>query len=370
MKMPLQAKHLQEIIHWSNEEYYKKMVEEITDYAIFLLDPEGIIRTWNKGAERIKGYTPEEIIGQHFRIFYTHTDRKKGLPEKMLQQAVMFDKTNLEGWRVRKDGTTFWANTVITALHDKNGTIIGFTKITKDLTDQKLIQDVRQLAQKNKELEQLVYITSHDLQEPLSSITGFADILEQNYEKQLDEDGNKYLHYLTQSCAHMSNLIKALLDYSLIGRERMLERVDCNKLVSEVTGNLNHAIRENNAKIIIGELPTLDANFVELELLFQNLIGNAIKFRKKDISPEITIKVSKQKNAWEFSIRDNGIGMDEKFQEKIFNIFQRLHNKSEFEGTGIGLAHCKKIVSLYGGKIWVKSTPGEGSTFCFTLPCD
>jgi light-regulated signal transduction histidine kinase (bacteriophytochrome) len=168
----------------------------------------------------------------------------------------------------------------------------------------------------------------------------------------------------------MSNLIKALLDYSLIGRERKLERVDCNQLVSEVTGNLYHAIHENSAKIIVGELPKLDANFIELELLFQNLIGNAIKFRKTDISPEITIKASKRNDVWEFSIHDNGIGIDEKFQEKIFNIFQRLHNKSEFEGTGIGLAHCKKIVSLYGGNIWVESTPGEGSTFHFTLPCD
>ncbi|HKI47566.1 MAG TPA: ATP-binding protein, partial [Balneolales bacterium] len=276
----------------------------------------------------------------------------------------------MEGWRVRKDGTTFWANIVITALHDNTGNNIGFTKITKDLTDRKLMEDVRQLAQKNKELEQLVYITSHDLQEPLSSITGFANILEQYYKGQLDEDGRKYLHYLTQSCAHMSNLIKALLDYSLIGRERKLERVDCNQLVSEVTGNLYHAIHENSAKIIVGELPKLDANFIELELLFQNLIGNAIKFRKKDISPEITIKASKRNDVWEFSIHDNGIGIDEKFQEKIFNIFQRLHNKSEFEGTGIGLAHCKKIVSLYGGNIWVESTPGEGSTFHFTLPCD
>ena len=370
MKMPLQAKHLQEIIHRSNEEYYKKMVEEITDYAIFLLDPEGLVRTWNKGAERIKGYTPEEIIGQHFRIFYTQHDKKKGLPEKLLRQAVKFGKTSLEGWRVRKDGTTFCASIVITALHDKNDHIIGFTKITKDLTDRKLIEDVRQLAQKNKELEQLVYITSHDLQEPLSSITGFANILEQNYGEQLDEEGNKYLHYLTQSCSHMSTLIKALLDYSLIGRERKLERVNCNKLVSQVTDNLYHAIHENNARIIVGELPTLDANSVELELLFQNLIGNAIKFRREDTSTEIIIRASKQKDVWEFSIRDNGIGIDEQFQEKIFNIFQRLHNKSEFEGTGIGLAHCKKIVSLYGGKIWVESTPGEGSTFHFTLPCD
>ena len=370
MKMPLQAKHLQEIIHRSNEEYYRKMVEEITDYAIFLLDPEGIVRTWNKGAEHIKGYSSEEIIGHHFRIFYTYTDRKKGLPEKLLQRAVTFGKTNMEGWRVKKDGTTFWANTVITALHDNNNKIIGFTKITKDLTDRKLIEDVRQLAQKNKELEQLVYITSHDLQEPLSSITGFADILKQNYEEQLDEEGGKYVHYLIQSCSHMSKLIKALLDYSLIGRERKLERVDCNQLVSEVTENLYHTIHKNDARIIVEKLPKLDANYVELEMLFQNLIGNAIKFRKMDTAPEIIIKASKEKNVWKFSIHDNGIGIDEKFQERIFNIFQRLHSKSAFEGTGIGLAHCKKIVSLYGGKIWAESTPGKGSTFHFTIPCD
>ena len=368
--MPEQTEQLQKIIYWSNEEYYRKMVEEIAEYAIFLLDPKGIIRTWNMGAERIKGYTSEEIIGQHFRIFYTHTDRKKGLPEKLLQQAIRFGKIDSEGWRVRKDGSTFWASIVITAIHDDTGNIIGFTKLTKDLTDRKLVEDVRQLAQKNKELEQMVYITSHDLQEPLSSITGFANLLEQNYEELLDEEGCRYLHYLTESCTRMSKLIKALLDYSLIGRERKLEQVDCNRLISEVSDNLYHTIHENNATILFDNLPTIDANAVELELLFQNLIGNAIKFHKNDVPPEITIKASKQQNVWKFSVSDNGIGIEEKFQEKIFNIFQRLHNKSEFDGTGIGLAHCKKIVSLYGGKIWVESVPGRGSTFHFTLPGD
>ena len=362
------AHNLQEIIFRSGEDYYKKMVEEIVDYAIFLLDENGIIRTWNKGAERIKGYTSEEIIGTHFRIFYTQTDCERGIPEKLLHEAIKYGRTHTEGWRVRKDGSTFWASIVITALHDDANNVIGFTKITKDLTDRKLIEDVRQLDQKNKELEQLVYITSHDLKEPLSSITGFARILERLYKERLDENGAKYLHYITESCHRMNDLIKALLDYSLIGRQRKLEEVNCNNVVNDVLENLYSAIHKTDAKITVSDLPVLKANTVELELLFQNLIGNAIKFHRKDISPNISVKAYRKDDAWEFVVSDNGIGIDDKFKERIFHIFQRLHGKKEFEGMGIGLSYCKKIVNLYGGQIWVESNPDHGSTFHFTIP--
>jgi len=166
----------------------------------------------------------------------------------------------------------------------------------------------------------------------------------------------------------MSNLIKSLLDYSLIGRERKLEKVDCNKLVDAVVMDLSESIKENKAIVTIKDLPVLNANSVELELLFQNLIANAIKFRRKDVTPNITVKAEKNDDKWEFIVSDNGIGIDEKYLEKIFNIFQRLHTRSEFEGTGIGLSHCKKIVSLYGGEIWVESQTNHGSTFHFTIP--
>lgn len=351
-----------------SEERYHKMVEEVVDYAIFSLSKDGIVKNWNQGAERIKGYSEDEIVGRNFRIFYTDEDLRKNLPKKNLINAAKHGKITTEGWRVRKDGSTFWASVVITALHDHEGNVIGFSKITKDLTDRKLIDDVRQLAQKNKELEQLVYITSHDLQEPLSSIKGFANILEHQYQGQLDDDADKYLHYMTESCTRMSNLIKSLLDYSLIGRERKLEKIDCNELVDTVVTDLSESIKAHQAKITIDDLPVLNANSVELELLFQNLIANAIKFRRKDVSPNITVKAKKYDDKWEFSVSDNGIGIDEKYREKIFNIFQRLHTRSEFEGTGIGLSHCKKIVSLYGGEIWVDSHPNQGSTFHFTIP--
>ncbi len=356
-----------EELHRSQERYHK-MVEEVVDYAIFSLNKDGIIKSWNRGAERIKGYSEEEIIGKNFRIFYIEEDLRNNLPKKNLINAAKAGKITTEGWRVRKDGSTFWASVVITALHDKEGNVIGFSKVTKDLTDRKLLDDVRQLAQKNKELEQLVYITSHDLQEPLSSISGFANILEHHYKNKLDENADKYLHYITESCNRMSNLIKALLDYSLIGRQRKLEKVDCNQLVSDVLKDLSSSIETVNADITVENLPALNANSVELELLFQNLIGNAIKFRRKDVQPKITVSASEINGAWKFSISDNGIGIDEKFSEKIFNIFQRLHTRSEFDGTGIGLSHCKKIVRLYGGDIWVESQPDHGSIFHFTIP--
>lgn len=363
--LKLQQKN--EEIRRSKEQYYK-MVDEIEDYAIFMIDPHGFVKSWNRGAERIKGYTKEEIAGEHFSIFYTGEDRAKQIPQNNLAEAARNGKLSTEGWRIRKDGGAFWASVVITALHDDAGNIIGYSKITKDLTDKKLVEDVRQLAQKNKELEQLVYTISHDLQEPLSSITGFARMLEKHYRGQLDENADKYLHYITESCSRMSELIKALLNYSLIGRKRKLEKVNCNKLVRDVIKDLYSSISKSNANITIGYLPVLDANSVELKLLFQNLIANAIKFRREGIDPRIHVDACKIKNGWEFTISDNGVGIDSKFSEKIFDIFQRLHSKNEFEGTGIGLSHCKKIVGLYGGDIWVESQVDKGSTFHFTIP--
>jgi light-regulated signal transduction histidine kinase (bacteriophytochrome) len=166
----------------------------------------------------------------------------------------------------------------------------------------------------------------------------------------------------------MSVLVKDLLDYSLLGKESVKTIVDCNKIAEAVLGDLGESIKGSSAKLTIQELPTINGYETELRLLFQNLIENAIKYQKPDMVPEIQISVKNHEKEWLFSIKDNGIGIDQKHYEKIFIIFQRLHNRNEFEGTGIGLAHCKKVVEMHGGKIWVESTPGSGSTFMFTIP--
>lgn len=228
----------------------------------------------------------------------------------------------------------------------------------------------RQLKEKNIELEQFAYIASHDLQEPLRTISGFVELLRKQYEGKFDQRADKYLTYIFEASDRMRVLIKDLLDYSRIGNEKELEQVDCDKILHNVLADLGIAINESGADIQYELLPTINGYATEIKQLFQNLITNAIKFRKKGTTPDINISVQKDQENWEFAFKDNGIGIEEKYNEKIFLIFQRLHNNKEYSGSGIGLSYCKKIVDLHKGKIWLKSEPGKGSTFYFTIPLD
>jgi len=220
----------------------------------------------------------------------------------------------------------------------------------------------------NKELEQFAYVASHDLQEPLRNITNYVELLEKQSKAALDKDSGHFLEVIVRSADRMKTLIRELLNFSRIGESQMFEKVDCNKILNEVLGDLDFAIQQNKAVITNDKLPNIKGNQLEIRQLFQNLISNAIKFRKIEIDPKIEILFKERKNEWEFSISDNGIGIEEEHLNKIFLLFQRLHSETEYPGTGIGLATCKKIVESNGGKIWVNSKKGFGSTFYFTLP--
>jgi PAS domain S-box-containing protein len=226
----------------------------------------------------------------------------------------------------------------------------------------------KELAFRVSELEQFSYVSNHDLQEPLRTLIQFTQLLNEKCAGMLDEDGEKYIEFISKSAMRMKVLVKDLLDYSLLGKESVKTIVDCNKIVKVVLGDLEDSTKGRCANLTVQELPTFNGYETELRLLFQNLVGNAIKYQKPDTVPEINISAESHEKDWLFSIRDNGIGIDKKYNDKIFIIFQRLHNRSDFEGTGIGLAHCKKIVEMHGGKIWVESTPGQGSVFMFTIP--
>ncbi|QNF35710.1 GHKL domain-containing protein [Adhaeribacter swui] len=232
----------------------------------------------------------------------------------------------------------------------------------------KMEQLIETLKDKNHELEQFAFITSHDLQEPLRTITTVVADLEQQNKGDMDEMTSIYLGFLSQSAVRMRALITGLLEYSRLGKDKLLEKVDCNIILQECLADLRTYIQENQAIITSSPLPELPAYGLELKLLFQNLISNAIKFRKKNISPQIRITALQDNNYWVFSVADNGIGIDARFQEKIFVIFHRLHSRTAYEGTGIGLAHCRKIVELHRGKIWVEPNPEGGSIFRFKLP--
>lgn len=225
-----------------------------------------------------------------------------------------------------------------------------------------------ELMRKNEELEQFAYVASHDLQEPLRTINDFVELVQNKYKGKLDEKGDQYLTFIAEASTRMQTLITDLLEFSSIGSDKVLSPVDCNKIVSEVLADLGAAIRESGASIEADVLPVIMGYPMEMKSLFQNLVMNALKFRRKDITPRITIRAVLIGREWLFSIEDNGIGIAKEHYERIFVIFQRLHVRNMYVGSGIGLAHCKKIVELHQGRIWLDSEPGKGTIFYFTIP--
>ncbi|MCW3090565.1 MAG: response regulator receiver protein [Ferruginibacter sp.] len=221
---------------------------------------------------------------------------------------------------------------------------------------------------KNKELEQFAYVASHDLQEPLRTTAGFAELLLQQYKGKIDAKADKYLGFIYDASIRMKVLITDLLDFSKLGAEAQFKQINCNQLLKSMLEDIMAAVSEGGADIQYTDLPQINGSPTEIKLLFQNLVINAIKFRRKNIVPQIKIAARQTDGYWEFSVSDNGIGIEPQNKERIFEIFQRLNTRKEYEGSGIGLSHCKKIVELHKGNIWVVSTPGEGSTFYFTLP--
>lgn len=219
----------------------------------------------------------------------------------------------------------------------------------------------------NKELEQFAYVASHDLQEPLRTISNFVGFLEEKYADSSDEDTRSYLEFIVSATSKMQNLIKALLDFSRIGRDLTFESINCNDLLTEVIKEMSTSIKESKASIRIAPLPVIKGNEIEIKRLFQNLISNAVKFRRKNVIPEIDITAEEKETEYIFAVKDNSIGIDERHMGKLFIIFQRLHTTDEYPGTGIGLAICKKIVSQHNGNMWVESELGKGSTFYFSI---
>ncbi|HBA82812.1 MAG TPA: hypothetical protein DCZ95_01840 [Verrucomicrobia bacterium] len=242
--------------------------------------------------------------------------------------------------------------------------------------EQALRRTAEELARSNQELEQFAYVASHDLKEPLRMVTGFMSLLKSRCQGQLDDKADEYISFATEAATRMQELIDALLSYSRVGRGNATESVAAAQAVERALGNLQIQREESGAAITMDSLPTVQVNAVELTQVFQNLIGNALKFRRPDAAPRVHIGVREiggeqacaPRSSWLFTVQDNGIGIDPTFANRIFMIFQRLHTRDEFPGNGVGLAICKKIVERHGGKIWVESEPGKGAAFCFTLP--
>ena len=223
------------------------------------------------------------------------------------------------------------------------------------------------LQQQNERLEQFTYITTHDLQEPLLSLVSLTELLQNECAENISAEMSTYIKYISQASKRMQTLVKGIMEYSRIGAEEESVIVDCNEIVNEVLTDLSHTLKQLNAKVTVDHLPKVIGYRLELRLLFQNLISNALKFRKKDVIPEIKISAKEDVDHWFFSVQDNGIGIKEQDKDKIFVLFKRLHDRNEYEGTGIGLSHCEKIARLHGGAIWADSKLGEGTVFNFTI---
>ncbi len=271
-------------------------------------------------------------------------------------------------------GKPLWLSTHAVPLYDNAGNITALLGITVDITGRKHAEDERErligeLARSNKELEQFAYVASHDLQEPLRMVAGFVSLLEKKYKGRLDEKADKYIRFAVDGSLRMEKLIEGLLAYSRVSTRGIeFRRVDLEQVFNEAAANLSAAIRESKAHVTRDDLPAVMGDETQLLQLLQNLIGNAVKFRKTDVPPEVHISAQKKETEWLFEVRDNGIGIKKEDFGKLFQVFQRLHSREEYPGTGIGLAVCKKIVERHGGRIWVESVPGEGTSFFFTIP--
>ncbi|HEV2750200.1 MAG TPA: PAS domain S-box protein [Gemmatimonadales bacterium] len=349
-----------------SEERYRLLVDSVKDYAILTLDRSGRVTSWNAGAERIKGYAPEEILGQHFSAFYPKEDVERGKPQVELETAEREGRVEDEGWRVRKDGSMFWADVVITAMRDPHGTLIGFSKVTRDLTDRRRVEERLSLA--NAELERFSYSVSHDLRAPLRSINGFADILLEDYGSVLDAEGRRQLGVIREAATRGGELIDALLNFSRLGREPVsVEPVDLTELALGVAAEL----RGSGPKMMdihIDTLPPTKGDRALLRQVLVNLIGNAVKFTAGRPHPQIEVGSRREGRAVVYHVKDNGVGFDMRYADKLFGVFQRLHRGDEFEGTGVGLALAQRIIQRHGGRIWAEGEVDAGATFYFTLP--
>jgi light-regulated signal transduction histidine kinase (bacteriophytochrome) len=235
-----------------------------------------------------------------------------------------------------------------------------------DVTERK----VQEAAQKKhiKDLAQFAYVASHDLQEPLRTVSNYMQVFEEDYLPLLDDNARKYLYAVNNATKRMSMLVKSLLEFSRLGHNKKLSFVDCGTVMDDVIADLDWMIKTSHATIEVADLPGLMIYETEMRQVFQNLIINAIKFQRKGVRPEIKIRSERTNEAWKFSVKDNGIGIDAAHFERVFGIFQRLHANEEYEGSGIGLANCKKIIQLHQGEIWIESSLGQGATFYFTIP--
>jgi PAS domain S-box-containing protein len=353
-----------------------KLILDSAGDGIYGLDLEGKITFINPAASKMLGLNGGQIVGRPMEQIVHHT-MSDGLPFAKASPilTILEDGVPRQGTEElfrRNDGTSIPVDYLSTPIVERGeliGSVVSFRDVTeRQRAEQALAEKARELARSNTELEQFAYVASHDLQEPLRMVSSYTQLLARRYKGKLGSDADDFIAYAVDGAARMQRLIQDLLTYSRVGTKgREFVPADCERLLDQVLGDLKVAIEESGAVVTRDALPIVRGDETQIGQLLQNLIGNALKFHNQE-SPHVHVSSKRNGKEWIFSVRDNGIGIDAQYAERIFVIFQRLHRRDEYPGTGIGLAVCKKIVERHGGRIWVESNQEKGATFYFTLP--
>jgi PAS domain S-box-containing protein len=353
-----------------SEKKYRNIVETANE-GILITNDEAIVSYANNKMTSMLGYTLKEFSGRLIWDFIC--EGHKPIVKLNLEKRRQGLSGSYELELIRKNGSSLWTLINSKPLFNDKVEFMGSMSMLTDITEVKKAEEnlklkIEELSRSNTELEQFAYVSSHDLQEPLRMISSYLQLLQRRYQGKLDDKADKYIYFAVDGAARMQTLINDLLEFSRVAtRAKEPEPTDCEFLFNQVMSDLEIFIKENKATVSHDSLPEVMADNTQLAQVLQNLITNGIKFHSKE-PPKIHFSAKKKTNEWVFSVHDNGIGIDPQYSEKIFEVFKRLHKKEEYPGTGIGLAICKKIVERHGGRIWVESELGKGSTFYFTLP--
>ncbi|MEP0871241.1 PAS domain S-box protein [Trichocoleus desertorum AS-A10] len=374
-----------EIALWESKERFRLLVEGVQDYAIVMLSADGQVASWNSGAERILGYQAPDIIGQSLSRFYPDASNSHGKAQQEIQIATTTGRFEEEGWRMRQDGSQFWAHVILTALHDRTGQLRGFSKVTHDITDrkraeqeikalnqeleQRVMERTTQLAAINQELEAFAYSVSHDLRAPLRSIDGFSQTLLERHAEQLDAKGQHYLQRVRAGTQRMGQLIDDLLNLSRVTRSEMSwQPVDLSAIAQSIATEIQQGQPDRQVEFAIAPELMAYGDTQLLTIVLDNLLRNAWKFTSKHSQACVEFGALPLEGITPvYFVRDDGTGFDMEYAHKLFGAFQRLHAMTEFPGTGIGLATVQRIIHRHGGKVWAEGAVEQGACFYFTL---